>query len=84
MKQRAQSILFFFSAVLFGLLFFMPLALYLDDYGTYYKLYVYGVNVVSVAPNMDVAFSGLRQLPFAPFVQGCNFRENEQVGLTGV
>lgn len=63
MKQRAQSILFFFSAVLFGLLFFMPLALYLDDYGTYYKLYVYGVNVVSVAPNMDVAFSGLYTLP---------------------
>ena len=63
MKQRAQSILFFFSAVLFGLLFFMPLASYLDDYGTYYKLYVYGVNVVSVAPNMEVAFSGLYTLP---------------------
>ena len=63
MKQRAQSILFFLSAVLFGLLFFMPLALYLDSYGTYYKLYVYGVNIVSVAPNMEVSFSALYTLP---------------------
>ncbi|MBO4328293.1 MAG: DUF4293 family protein [Bacteroidales bacterium] len=63
MKQRAQSILFFFSAVLFGLLFFMPLALYLDEYGTYYKLYVYGVNIVSVAPNLEVSFHVLYTLP---------------------
>jgi len=63
MKQRAQSILFFFSAVLFGLLFFMPMASYLDDYGTYYKLYVYGVNTISVAPNMEVSFSALYTLP---------------------
>ena len=63
MKQRVQSILFFLSAVLFGLLFFMPLASYLDDYGTYYKLYNYGVNVISVAPNLDVAFSAIYTLP---------------------
>lgn len=34
MKQRLQSILFFFSAVLFALLFFMPLASYFGDYNT--------------------------------------------------
>lgn len=63
MKQRVQSILFFFSAIVFGLLFFMPLASYLDDYGTYYKLYAYGVNVVSVAPNVELSFSSLYTLP---------------------
>lgn len=63
MKQRAQSIFFFLSAILFGLLFFMPLSFYLDEYGTYYKLYVYGVNVISVAPNQSVAFSALYTLP---------------------
>ena len=63
MKQRAQSILFFLSAVLFGLLFFVPLASYLDEYGTYYKLYVYGVNIVSVAPSMEVSFSPVYALP---------------------
>ena len=55
--------MFFFSAVLFGLLFFLPLASYLDEYGTYYKLYVYGVNVISVAPSMEVSFSALYTLP---------------------
>ena len=63
MKQRAQSILFFFSAVLIGLLFFMPLASYLDTYGTYYKLYNYGVDVISVAPNLEVSFSAIYTLP---------------------
>lgn len=34
MKQRLQSIFFFLSAVLFALLFFMPLASYFGDYNT--------------------------------------------------
>ena len=61
MKQRTQSLLFFLSALVFGALFFMPLALYLDDYGTYLRLFVYGVNVVSVAP--EVGFSAIYTLP---------------------
>ena len=63
MKQRVQSILFFFSAIVLGLLFFMPLTSYLDDYGTYYKLFVYGVNVVSVAPGVELSFSSIYTLP---------------------
>ena len=63
MNQRVQSILFFLSALAFGLLFFMPLASYLDDYGTYYKLSIYGVNVISVAPNVELSFSPLYTLP---------------------
>lgn len=63
MKQRVQSILFFLSAVFFGLLFFMPLASYLDEYGTYFKLYVYGVNALSLAPNTELPFSSLYTLP---------------------
>jgi len=63
MKQRVQSLLFFLSAVVMGLLFFMPLASYLDEYGTYLKLYVYGVNQVSVAPNVELSFSSIYTLP---------------------
>jgi hypothetical protein len=63
MKQRVQSILFFLSALVLGLLFFMPLTSYLDDSGTYYKLFVYGVNVVSVAPGVDLSFSSIYALP---------------------
>ena len=63
MKQRTQSILFFISALFMGLLFFMPLAAYLDSYGTYYKLYVYGVNIISLAPNLELSFSPLYTLP---------------------
>jgi len=63
MKQRVQSILFFLSALVMGLLFFMPLASYLDEYGTYLKLYVYGVNQISVAPNVEVSFSPVYTLP---------------------
>lgn len=51
------------SAVVLGLLFFMPLASYLDEYGTYFKLYAYGVNVVSVAPNVELSFSSIYTLP---------------------
>ena len=47
MKQRLQSILFFLSALLTGVLFFMPMVSYLDEYGTYYKLFVYGINTVN-------------------------------------
>lgn len=63
MKQRVQSILFFLSALILGLMFFMPIASYLDEYGTYYKLFIHDVAIVSVAPNVDVAFSGIYTLP---------------------
>ena len=63
MKQRVQSILFFLSAVVLGLLFFMPITSYLDEYGTYYKLYIYGVNVVSVAQGVELSFSSIYTLP---------------------
>ena len=63
MKQRAQSILFFLSAVVLGLLFFMPLTSYLDEYGTYYKLFVYGINTVSLAPGVELPFSSVYALP---------------------
>lgn len=63
MKQRAQSILFFLSALVMGILFFMPLVAYLDEYGTYYKLFVYGVNTVSLAEGVELPFSSLYALP---------------------
>ena len=63
MKQRLQSIFFFLSAVLFGLLFFMPLAAYLDEYGTYYKLFIHEVNVVSLAQGVELPFSRVYALP---------------------
>ena len=55
--------MFFLSALLMGALFFMPLVSYLDDYGTYYKLYIYGVNAVSVAPGVELSFSSIYTLP---------------------
>ena len=63
MKQRFQSILFFLSALVMGLLFFMPLVSYLDEYGSYYKLYVYGVTTISLAPGLELPFSSLYTLP---------------------
>lgn len=63
MKQRVQSILFFLSAIVFGLLFFMPLASYLDAVGSYYKLFVYGINTVSLAENVTLPFSAIYTLP---------------------
>lgn len=63
MKQRFQSILFFLSALVMGLLFFMPLVSYLDEYGTYYKLYVYGVNIVSLPQGVELPFSSVYTLP---------------------
>lgn len=63
MKQRAQSFLFFLSALVMGLLFFMPMVAYLDDYGTYYKLYVYGVNTISLGPDVELPFSAVYTLP---------------------
>ena len=63
MKQRFQSILFFLSALLMGLLFFVPMVSYLDEYGTYYKLFVYGVNVVSIAQDTPLPFSSVYTLP---------------------
>lgn len=46
-----------------GLLFFMPLVSYLDEYGSYYKLYVYGVNTVSLASGVSLPFSTIYTLP---------------------
>lgn len=46
-----------------GLLFFMPLVAYLDEYGSYYKLYVYGVNAVSLAQGVELPFSSVYTLP---------------------
>ena len=63
MKQRAQSLLFFLSAIVLGLLFFMPLTSYLDEYGSYYKLFVYGVNIISVAPGVELSFNSIYTLP---------------------
>lgn len=63
MKQRVQSILFFLSAIFVGLMFFMPIASYLDEYGTYYRLYVYGVGTVSLAQGVELPFSTLYCLP---------------------
>ena len=63
MKQRLQSFLFFLSALLTGLLFFMPMVSYLDENGSYYKLFVYGINTISLAPNVELPFSSLYTLP---------------------
>ena len=63
MNQRVQSILFFLSAICFGLLFFMPMAAYVSDDGTYYKLFAYGINTVSEAPGFSVPFGMLYTLP---------------------
>lgn len=63
MKQRAQSLLLFLSALVLGLLFFMPLASYLDADGTYYKLFVYGISTVSVAQDVTLSFSSIYTLP---------------------
>ena len=63
MKQRAQSLLFFLAALVMGLLFFMPLASYLDDFGSYYKLFVYGIGTVSLAPGVELPFSSIYVLP---------------------
>ena len=63
MKQRLQSLLFFVSALVLGLMFFMPLAAYLDADGTYFKLFVYGIGVVSTAQGVTLPFSALYALP---------------------
>ena len=63
MKQRFQSMLFFLSALLMGLLFFVPMVSYLDEYGTYYKLFVYGINTVSLAQGVELPFSTVYALP---------------------
>ena len=61
MKQRVQSILFFVSALVMGLLFFMPMASYLEG-ENYYKLFVYGIHVLSPA-NGASPFASLYTLP---------------------
>lgn len=55
--------MFFLAAVLFGLLFFMPMVSYLDDYGTYYKLFVYGVHVISLPQGVELPFGAIYTLP---------------------
>lgn len=63
MKQRVQSILFFLSAIVLGLLFFMPIASYLDEIGSYYQLFIYGINTVSLAQGVTLPFSSVYCLP---------------------
>ena len=62
MKQRVQSILFFLSAIILGLLFFVPMSSYLNE-GTYYKLFVYGIHVESLDLGVELPFSAIYTLP---------------------
>ena len=62
MKQRVQSILFFLSAIILGLLFFVPMSSYLNE-GTYYKLFVYGIHVESLDLGVVLPFSAIYTLP---------------------
>ena len=55
--------MFFLSALVMGLLFFMPLVSYLDEYGSYYKLFVYGISEVSLAQGVELPFSSVYALP---------------------
>ena len=60
MSQRLQSIFFFLSALLFALLFFMPLAEYFGELNIL-RFSVYGVE--SMMPNGDVPFKTSFSLP---------------------
>ena len=60
MSQRLQSIFFFLSAVLFALLFFMPLAEYLGETNIL-RFNVFGVD--SLLPDGGVPFKNLFSLP---------------------
>ena len=60
MSQRLQSIFFFLSAVLFALLFFMPLAEYLGETNIL-RFNVFGVD--SLLPDGEVPFKNLFSLP---------------------
>ena len=62
MKQRVQSILFFLSAIILGLLFFVPMSSYLNE-GTYYKLFVYGIHVESLDLGVELPFSAIYTFP---------------------
>ena len=62
MKQRVQSILFFLSAIILGLLFFVPMSSYLNE-GTYYKLFVYGIHEESLDLGVELPFSAIYTLP---------------------
>lgn len=62
MKQRVQSILFFLSAIILGLLFFVPMSSYLNE-GTYYKLFVYGIHTESLDLGVELPFSVIYTLP---------------------
>lgn len=60
MSQRLQSIFFFLSALLFALLFFLPLAEYLGETNIL-RFNVFGVN--SLLPDGEVPFKSLFSLP---------------------
>jgi len=60
MSQRLQSIFFFLTALLFALLFFMPLAEYFGELNIL-RFSVYGVE--STVPNGEVPFKTAFSLP---------------------
>lgn len=60
MSQRLQSIFFFVSALLFGVLFFEPLAYYLGEYNIL-RFNVFGVE--SLLPDGEVPFHRWFALP---------------------
>lgn len=65
MIQRIQSIFLFLTVVLCVLMFFYPLAVFLNDLG-YYKLYVY--DFVSMGPDPQTIFSQYFALPMSAVV----------------
>ena len=54
--------MFFLSAIILGLLFFVPMSSYLNE-GTYYKLFVYGIHVESLDLGVELPFSAIYTLP---------------------
>ena len=60
MSQRLQSIFFFLAAVLFALLFFLPLAEYYGELNIM-RFNAYGVD--SLLPGGEVPFKGMFALP---------------------
>ncbi|MBQ6771257.1 MAG: DUF4293 family protein [Bacteroidales bacterium] len=60
MSQRLQSVFFFLAALLFALLFFMPLAIYLGETNIL-RFNVFGVD--SLIPGGEVPFKSMFSLP---------------------
>ncbi len=60
MSQRIQSVFFFLSALAFGLLLFLPLAIYHGEYNIL-QFNVFGVS--SLTPDAEVPFGKIFALP---------------------